>query len=135
MNWLRSGVKSRIGASGSKALGEDLSAAALGAVDASAQNIAPGSSRITSARQNHELVNIPLAISIQTSLFVTLIFSHRVPSVPFDNPEMPEKDSDKSRGSPPSDLPVRKSLSPALQKLVDKTDKDENFYDELYDGR
>jgi hypothetical protein len=127
-------VKSRIGASGSKALGEDLSAAALGAVDASAQNIAPGSSRITSARQNHELVNIPLAISIQTSLFVTLILSPRVPSVLFDNPEMPEKDSDKSR-APPTDLPVRKSLSPALQKLVDKTDKDENFYDELYDGR
>jgi fission process protein 1 len=48
---------------------------------------------------------------------------------------MTGKDSDKSRGPPPTDLPARKELSPALQKLVDKTDKEENFYDELYDGR
>lgn len=48
---------------------------------------------------------------------------------------MPGKDSDKGRGPPPEDTPERKQLSPTLQKLVDKTDKDENFYDELYDGR
>jgi fission process protein 1 len=48
---------------------------------------------------------------------------------------MSGKDADKGRGPPPSDLPPRKPLSAELQKLVDKSDKDENFYDELYDGR
>ncbi|KIN00427.1 hypothetical protein OIDMADRAFT_19514 [Oidiodendron maius Zn] len=48
---------------------------------------------------------------------------------------MPGKDSDKGRGPFPEDTPERKQLSPTLQKLVDKADKDENFYDELYDGR
>ena len=48
---------------------------------------------------------------------------------------MSGKDSDKRRGPPPTELPERKPLSPGLQKLVDKTEKDENFYDELYDGR
>jgi mitochondrial fission process protein 1 len=52
-----------------------------------------------------------------------------------NNPEMSGKDADNGRGPPPTGLPERKELSPTLQKLVDKTDKEENFYDELYDGR
>ena len=48
---------------------------------------------------------------------------------------MSGKDSDKGRGSPPTDLPKREKLPRSLQKIVDKADKDENFYDELYDGR
>jgi fission process protein 1 len=47
---------------------------------------------------------------------------------------MPDKDSDKSGGSPPTDLPKRKKLPKALQKIIDKADKEENFYDEIYDG-
>jgi fission process protein 1 len=31
-------------------------------------------------------------------------------------------------------LPERENLPPALQKIVDKADKDENFYDELWEG-
>ena len=47
---------------------------------------------------------------------------------------MPGKDSDKGRG-PPTNLPERKELSSTLQKLGDRMDKEESFYDELYDGR
>jgi len=49
---------------------------------------------------------------------------------------MPGKDSDKSesRGPPPTGLPPREKLPPAFQKIIDKSDSDENFYDELYDG-
>lgn len=47
---------------------------------------------------------------------------------------MPDKDSDKPRGAPPGDLPKPEKLPPALQKIIDKADKEENFYDELYDG-
>ena len=48
---------------------------------------------------------------------------------------MPGKDSDKPKGPLPTDLPAPEKLPPALQKLIDKADKDESFYDELYDGR
>jgi hypothetical protein len=48
---------------------------------------------------------------------------------------MSGKDSDKGRAPPPTDLPKPKPLSPALQNIVDKVDKEDNFYDELYDGR
>lgn len=34
----------------------------------------------------------------------------------------------------PNKLPARQKLSPALQKIVDKQDRDENYFDELYDG-
>lgn len=34
----------------------------------------------------------------------------------------------------PNKLPDREKLPPALQKIVDKQDKDENWYDELVDG-
>lgn len=34
----------------------------------------------------------------------------------------------------PDKLPDREKLPPALQKIVDKQDKDENWYDELVDG-
>lgn len=47
---------------------------------------------------------------------------------------MSGNDSDKSRGPPPEGLPEREKLSPALQKIIDKADKEDNFYDELYDG-
>ncbi|KAE8451656.1 hypothetical protein EG329_003113 [Mollisiaceae sp. DMI_Dod_QoI] len=47
---------------------------------------------------------------------------------------MSGNDSDKSRGSPPKGLPQPEKLPPALQKIIDKADKEDNFYDELYDG-
>lgn len=34
----------------------------------------------------------------------------------------------------PTKLPAREKLPPALQKIVDKQDKEENFFDELVDG-
>jgi fission process protein 1 len=34
----------------------------------------------------------------------------------------------------PSKLPDRTKLPPKLQKIVEKTDKDENFFDELVEG-
>ena len=46
---------------------------------------------------------------------------------------MPDKDSDKPR-RPPTDLPKPEKLPPALQKIIDRADKEENLYDELYDG-
>jgi len=47
---------------------------------------------------------------------------------------MSGNDSDKSRGNPPKGLPEPEKLPAALQKIIDKADKEENFYDELYDG-
>ncbi|KUJ16585.1 uncharacterized protein LY89DRAFT_585926 [Mollisia scopiformis] len=47
---------------------------------------------------------------------------------------MSGNDSNKSRGSPPKGLPEPEKLPPGLQKLVDRADKEDNFYDELYDG-
>lgn len=47
---------------------------------------------------------------------------------------MPDKDSDKPRGPLPTDLPKPEKLPPALQSIIDKADKEDNFYDELYDG-
>lgn len=47
---------------------------------------------------------------------------------------MAGKDSNNSRGPPPSGLPNAEKLPDGLQKIVDKADKEENFYDELYDG-
>jgi len=47
---------------------------------------------------------------------------------------MPGNDSDKPRGPRPTSLPEPEKLPPALQKIIDKADKEENFYDELYDG-
>ncbi|RDW69442.1 hypothetical protein BP6252_08462 [Coleophoma cylindrospora] len=38
------------------------------------------------------------------------------------------------RGPPPTGLPKPEKLPPALQRIIDKNDADENLYDELYDG-
>lgn len=38
------------------------------------------------------------------------------------------------RGPPPTGLPDREKLPKSLQSIVDKADKDESFYDDLYDG-
>jgi fission process protein 1 len=49
---------------------------------------------------------------------------------------MAGNDSGKdSRGAPPTGLPAVEKLPASLQKIVDKSDADENFYDELYEGR
>ena len=47
---------------------------------------------------------------------------------------MAQDGSDKPRGPPPTGLPKSEKLPPGLQKILDKADKEENFYDELYDG-
>lgn len=48
--------------------------------------------------------------------------------------EMAGKDSNNARGAPPTGLPDNEKLPDGLQKIVDTADKEENFYDELYDG-
>jgi len=47
---------------------------------------------------------------------------------------MADNDSSKGRGPPPSGLPAPEKLPVDLQRLVEKADRDDNFYDELYDG-
>ncbi|EMR87759.1 hypothetical protein ACHAO1_000598 [Botrytis cinerea] len=47
---------------------------------------------------------------------------------------MAGKDSSNSRGPPPTGLPGVEKLPDGLQKIVDKADTEDNFYDELYDG-
>lgn len=50
---------------------------------------------------------------------------------------MSANDSNKPepKGPAPSGLPPREKLPASFQKIVDKSDNDESFYDELYDGR
>jgi hypothetical protein len=48
--------------------------------------------------------------------------------------KMAGNDSGKSRGPPPTGLPAPEKLPAELQRIVDKADREENFYDELYDG-
>ncbi|KAG9237408.1 mitochondrial 18 KDa protein-domain-containing protein [Amylocarpus encephaloides] len=43
-------------------------------------------------------------------------------------------DNRKPRGPAPTSLPAPEKLPAALQKIVDKDDADESFYDELYEG-
>lgn len=45
-----------------------------------------------------------------------------------------EKDKDASAPFDPKKMPNRQKLPPALQKIVDKQDKEDNFFDELVDG-
>jgi fission process protein 1 len=45
-----------------------------------------------------------------------------------------DPETDKPRGPPPTGLPAPEKLPPGLQKIVDKADKDESLYDELYEG-
>lgn len=45
-----------------------------------------------------------------------------------------DSDKDKRQGPPPTGLPPREQLPPALQKIIDREDREENFYEELYDG-
>lgn len=47
---------------------------------------------------------------------------------------MADKDTKKDRGAAPTGLPKAEKLPAGLQKIVDKADAEENFYDELYDG-
>jgi mitochondrial fission process protein 1 len=39
-----------------------------------------------------------------------------------------------SQNGPLDKLPEPEPLPPALQKIIDKADKDDNFYDELWEG-
>jgi hypothetical protein len=45
------------------------------------------------------------------------------------------KDSENPRGPAPTGLPKASKLPKSLQNIVDKDDKEENFYDELYEGQ
>lgn len=47
---------------------------------------------------------------------------------------MAGKDEDNKKGPAPTGLPLKEKLPVALQKIVDKADKEDNLYDELYDG-
>lgn len=46
----------------------------------------------------------------------------------------PSPAEDQPKTFDPAKLPDREKLPPKLQKLVDKADKDGNFYDELAEG-
>jgi mitochondrial fission process protein 1 len=45
-----------------------------------------------------------------------------------------DPEADKPRGPPPSGLPKPEKLPAELQKILDKADKEDSFYDELYEG-
>lgn len=45
-----------------------------------------------------------------------------------------DKSTPNNRGTFDSTLPDRQKLPPGLQKIVDKQDKEDNFFDELVDG-
>jgi fission process protein 1 len=45
-----------------------------------------------------------------------------------------DPETEQPRGPPPTGLPKAEKLPPGLQKIVDKADKDESLYDELYEG-
>lgn len=46
---------------------------------------------------------------------------------------MSDKDTNKSRGPPPTGLPPAEKLPASLQRIIDSAD-DDSFYDDLYDG-
>ena len=45
-----------------------------------------------------------------------------------------DSETDKPRGPLPTGLPKPEKLPPGLQRIVDRADKDETLYDELYEG-
>ena len=45
-----------------------------------------------------------------------------------------DSETDKPRGPPPSGLPEPEKLPPGLQKIIDKAEKEDSLYDELYEG-
>lgn len=47
----------------------------------------------------------------------------------------PRNKQDASAPFDPNRLPNREKLPPALQRIVDKQEKEENFFDELVDGQ
>jgi hypothetical protein len=47
---------------------------------------------------------------------------------------MPGNESDKRGPAPTGPLPPPEKLPSSLQKIIDKADTEDNFYDELYDG-
>ncbi len=50
-------------------------------------------------------------------------------------PENATKDLKKAAAEfDPNKLPKKEKLPPKLQKLIEKSDKEENFFDELVDG-
>lgn len=65
-------------------------------------------------------------LKISNNLFGLLLFA---------NPSKMSGKDDKREGAPPNGLPKPEKLPPSLQKIIDKADKEDNFYDELYDGR
>lgn len=46
----------------------------------------------------------------------------------------PKKSTDAPAAFDPEKLPNRTNLPPGLQSIVDKQDKDDNFFDELKEG-
>lgn len=46
----------------------------------------------------------------------------------------PRNIKDASAPFDPNKLPDREKLPPALQRIIDKEDKEDNFFDELVDG-
>ena len=59
-----------------------------------------------------------------------------------DKPQAPAKESppaaapaaESKESFDPKKLPNREKLPPNLQKIIDRTDKEENFFDELVEG-
>jgi fission process protein 1 len=53
-----------------------------------------------------------------------------------DTPAETSKKADAKDASPfdPNRLPKREKLPPAMQRIVEKSEKEDNFFDELVDG-
>jgi len=66
------------------------------------------------------------------------MFWGKGPDKPQPPKESPAEDKDAKDGVPkafdPAKLPDREKLPRSLQKIVDKADKEENFYNELVEG-
>lgn len=63
--------------------------------------------------------------------------SDKAPSSPSESPESPAKTPDPRKDASdfdPNALPARKALPRGMRRLVEKSDKDDNFFDELVDG-
>lgn len=56
--------------------------------------------------------------------------SHKPPQTPSATEDLKKAATDLD----PNKLPDREKLPPKLQKIIDKADKEENFFDELVDG-
>lgn len=56
------------------------------------------------------------------------------PTAPAEPPKAESSPAEAPKSFDPSKLPEREKLNPNLQKIIDKADKEDNFFDELVSG-